>query len=265
MAKWVRRYEAEGPDRAGGPAPRLLTGSLTGRRRAWPGGLPAIGARVCVPGRSPSVCGWPCPRSPRSCAGWAWAVAGIAAERLVVRYEWQRPGDLIHIDVKKLGRFREAGHRVGQRHYRNSGIGWEFVYVCVDDATRLAYVEVLADERKETAVGFLQRAWRWLRRRRIRVCRVMTDNGSPFVSNLFARCCDELGIRHLRTRPYRPRTNGKAERFIQTLQREWAYGKPYRSSAGPPPRTPGLAALLQSPAAPSCARRLPPIARLRAT
>ncbi len=151
----------------------------------------------------------------------------------VVRYEWDHPGDLIHIDVKKLGRFRSPGHRVSNRHaVRSYGIGWEFVYVCVDDATRLAYVEVLADERKETAMGFLERAVCWLRALRVRVHRVMTDNGSPFVSLAFAETCQQLGIRHLRTRPYRPRTNGKAERFIQTLQREWAYGKPYRSSAG---------------------------------
>ena len=93
-------------------------------------------------------------------------------------------------------------------------------------------MEILPDERKETAIGFLERSSRWLQRRRVHVRRVMTDNGSPFVSKLFAHRCAELGIRHLRTRPYRPRTNGKAERFIQTLQREWAYGKPYKTSAG---------------------------------
>ena len=151
----------------------------------------------------------------------------------VVRYQWEKPGDLLHIDVKKLGRFRERGHRAtGRPHDRSRGMGWEFVYVCVDDATRLAYVEILDDERAETAEGYLRRAWAWWRQLRVRPRRVMTDNGSPFVSNLFAATCHELHLRHIRTRPYRPRTNGKAERFIQTLQRDWAYGKTYETSAG---------------------------------
>jgi transposase InsO family protein len=151
----------------------------------------------------------------------------------VVRYEWEQPGDLLHVDVKKLGRFRRPGHRArGRGHGDSAGVGWEFVYVCIDDASRLAYVEVLANERKETAVGFLDRAVDWYARQGVSTRRVMTDNGSPFVSRAFAERCQDRQIRHLRTRPYRPRTNGKAERFIQTLQREWAYGKLYRTSAG---------------------------------
>jgi transposase InsO family protein len=146
------------------------------------------------------------------------------------RYERSRPGELIHVDVKKLGRFKTAGKRViGDRH-ASAGAGWECVHVCVDDATRLAYVEVLPDERGETAVGFLRRAVAWFAERGVAVERVMTDNGSPYVSAVHATACRELGIRHLRTRPYRPQTNGKAERFIQTMLREWAYVRLYGSS-----------------------------------
>lgn len=147
------------------------------------------------------------------------------------RYERSRPGELVHVDVKKLGRFTVAGKRaIGDRH-TNAGAGWECVHVCVDDATRLAYVEVLPDERGETACAFLRRAIAWFGERGVAVERVMTDNGSPYVSTVHAATCRELGIRHLRTRPYRPRTNGKAERFIQTMLREWAYGRLYGSSA----------------------------------
>jgi transposase InsO family protein len=147
------------------------------------------------------------------------------------RYERSRPGELIHVDVKKLGRFKAAGKRVIGNRQTSRGYGWECVHVCVDDATRLAYVEVLPDERGETAVGFLRRAVAWLAERGVKVERVMTDNGSPYRSVVHARACRELGIRHLRTQPYRPRTNGKAERFIQTMLREWAYGRIYGSSA----------------------------------
>jgi transposase InsO family protein len=158
------------------------------------------------------------------------------------RYQRARPGELVHVDVKKLGRILSAGHRMLGRagttqHTRRArgpsrGIaGWDFAHVCVDDATRLAYVEVLDDERGETAVAFLARAVEWFAARGVTVERVMTDNGSPYVSKAHARACRALGLRHLRTRPYRPRTNGKAERFIQTLQNEWAYGAIYATSA----------------------------------
>jgi transposase InsO family protein len=158
------------------------------------------------------------------------------------RYQRARPGELVHVDVKKLGRILSAGHRVlgraatSQHTRRQRGpsrgiAGWDFAHVCVDDATRLAYVEVLGDERGETAVAFLQRAVEWFAARGVIVERVMTDNGSPYVSKVHARACRALGLRHLRTRPYRPRTNGKAERFIQTLQNEWAYGAIYATSA----------------------------------
>jgi transposase InsO family protein len=146
------------------------------------------------------------------------------------RYERKCPGELIHVDVKKLGRFGVAGKRAITKRRSSRGYGWECCHVCVDDATRLAYVEVLPDERGETAVAFLRRALEWFAERGVKVQRVMTDNGSPYVSAVHASACRELGIKHLRTQPYRPRTNGKAERFIQTMLREWAYGRLYGSS-----------------------------------
>jgi transposase InsO family protein len=146
------------------------------------------------------------------------------------RYERRRPGELVHVDIKRLGRFGVAGKRVvGERH-ASRGYGWEYVHVMVDDCSRLAYAEVLQDQRGETAVGFLRRGLRWFARLGVKVERVMTDNGSD-LSVAHAAACRELGLQHLRTRPYRPRTNGKAERFIQTLQNEWAYGRLYGSSA----------------------------------
>ena len=150
----------------------------------------------------------------------------------VRRYQRDRPGELIHLDIKKLGRFDRPGHRVtGARSgCRNRGAGWDFVHVAVDDATRLAYVEVLADERKDTTTGFLLRALRWFRGRGIRAERVMTDNGSAYRSRRFAKALRLLRVRHIFTRPYTPKTNGKAERFIQTLLREWAYGMAHPSS-----------------------------------
>ena len=159
------------------------------------------------------------------------------------RYERKRPGELIHVDIKKLGRIsaKGAGHRVtGHRKSqveRGSGpdrkrlTGWEFVHVCVDDATRLAYVEVLSDEKGATAAAFLRRAVRWFKGMGITVERVLSDNGACYRSTVHAEACQELGMRHLFTRPYRPRTNGKAERFIQTLTNRWAYGAIYGSSA----------------------------------
>jgi transposase InsO family protein len=156
------------------------------------------------------------------------------------RYQRSRPGELIHVDVKKLGKIAGAGHRVtGQRQSqlahrrarrRGAPKGWEFVHVCVDDATRLAYAEVLPDEQGTTAAGFLRRAVAFYRRHGITVERVMSDNGSCYRSTVHAFACRLLGLRHLRTRPYRPRTNGKAERFIRTLLGGWAYGAIYGTS-----------------------------------
>jgi len=154
------------------------------------------------------------------------------------RYERKRPGELLHIDVKKLGRISGgAGHRVtGDRRRQGSSshsarrTGWEFVHVCVDDATRLAYVEVLEDERATSAVGFLRRAVAHFEAYGIRVERVLTDNGSCYRAVVHALACKALRIKHLRTQPYRPRTNGKAERFIRTMLGGWAYGAIYASS-----------------------------------
>src|SRR5215210_7956221 len=157
------------------------------------------------------------------------------------RYERRHPGELIHIDVKKLGVITGVGHRItGKRDSQNANRrarrrgapkGWEFVHVCVDDATRLAYVEVLGDEKATTAAGFLKRAVAFYARYGITVERVMTDDGSAYRSTIHALACRTLGLRHLRTRPYRPRTNAKAERFIRTLLGGWAYGAIYGTSA----------------------------------
>ncbi len=161
------------------------------------------------------------------------------------RFERERPGELIHIDVKKLGRIeRGAGKRVRdglRQHYntrrtdragvRRKTVGWEFVHIAIDDCTRLAFAEVLEDEKATTAIGFLRRAIEFFERHGVKVERVLTDNGSPYRATLHAVACRALGIRHLRTRPYRPQTNGKAERFIRTLLTGWAYGAIYRESS----------------------------------
>jgi len=152
------------------------------------------------------------------------------------RYQRQRPGELVHVDVKKLGRIARPGHRAFGRgsqagwQRRAFRAGWEYLHVCVDDATRLAYAEVLADERGETAAAFLERATSWYAARGIIVEAVMTDNGAAYRSTIHALVCRRLGLRHLTTRPYRPRTNGKAERFIQTITNGWAYARVYGSS-----------------------------------
>jgi len=155
----------------------------------------------------------------------------IEPKPVVVRYEKQRPGELLHLDTKKLGRIQGVGHRIhGNRRTRVRGIGWEFLHVCVDDATRLAYAEVLPDEREHTAAGFLERAVAWFRGQDVVVERVMTDNGSCYRSHRFRRTLEAIGARQIFTQPYRPQTNGKAERFIQTAKRDWAYARAYRSS-----------------------------------
>jgi transposase InsO family protein len=166
---------------------------------------------------------------------------GLAPAR---RYERERPGELVHVDVKKLGRIeRGAGKRItGRRRHHNSRFtdaagrvrkttGWEFVHIAIDDCTRLAYAEVLADEQATTAIAFLRRALAFFERHGIKVERLLTDNGSAYRSTVHALACRALGIRHLRTRPYRPQTNGKAERFIRTMLGGWAYGAIYRTSS----------------------------------
>jgi transposase InsO family protein len=169
----------------------------------------------------------------------------LGADEPIRRYERRRPGELIHIDVKKLGRIGShgAGHRVlgrswakeGGRRTDAAGVrrlqgGWDRVHICVDDATRLAYAEVLPDEKTKTVIGFLRRAVAFYRSHGITVERLMTDNGPAYRSTAHAFACRAMGIRHIRTRPYRPQTNGKAERFIRTMLREWAYAAVYGSS-----------------------------------
>jgi transposase InsO family protein len=236
-SKWVRRYRAEGElglaDRSSAPRRSPL--------RTAEDRIEAIAAlrRLRMTGAEIA-----------ECLGMALStVSGILTRigmgRLsriglepVRRYERRRPGELLHIDVKKLGRILRPGHRVtGIRRdrftdARGYGVaGWEFVHICIDDATRLAYVEVLPDEKAATAVGFLRRALAFYRAHGISVERVLTDNGSAYRSTVHAIACRALGIRHLRTRPHRPQTNGKAERFIRTLLSGWAYGAIYRNSA----------------------------------
>ncbi|MGO4670113.1 IS481 family transposase [Bosea sp. 2RAB26] len=152
----------------------------------------------------------------------------------ILRYERAAPGELIHLDIKSLGRIDGVGHRItGNRTGpgRNRGIGWDHLHVAIDDASRLAFVEVLPSLGRDDATAFLERALAWFGRLGVTVERVMTDNGSAYRSKLFAAALAKAGARHVRTRPYTPRTNGKAERFIQTSLREWAYARPYQSSA----------------------------------
>ena len=151
----------------------------------------------------------------------------------VNRYEYDRPGELVHLDIKKLARFDRPGHRLlGRGPGRfETGAGYEYLHVCVDDYSRLAYVELLPDERGATAAAYLERAARHFAGRGVMIERVLTDNGSCYISAEFARTCQRLAITHTRTRPRRPQTNGKAERFIQTTLREWAYARLYATSS----------------------------------
>jgi transposase InsO family protein len=202
----------------------------------------------------------------------------LGPEESIRRYEKRRPGELIHIDVKKLGRIgpNGAGHRMlgrgwakeGPRRNDAAGVarlrtGWECVHVCVDDATRLAYVEVLPNERAATAIGFLGRAVAFYRSHGVVVERLMTDNGSAYRSTAHALACRALGIKHLRTRPYRPQTNGKAERFIRTMLREWAYAAVYGSSPGRAAALPGWVERYNFRRRHGALGHRPPIERLR--
>lgn len=151
------------------------------------------------------------------------------------RYVYARPGGMVHLDIKKLGRFYHAGHRVtgtkaGRSNQAGSGPGWEALHVCIDDASRTAFTRIAPDETASSAVSFLHAAVAWYARQGVRVDRVMTDNGACYVSRAFRQACADLGLRHIRTRPYTPRTNGKAERFIRTALAEWAYARVWRTS-----------------------------------
>ena len=231
VSKWLRCYRAEGGegllDRSS--APRSIPHRTSEER------VQAIGAlrRLCFTGAEIAEA----LSMPLSTVSAVLSRIGLGRRSRLEppepanRYERKRPGELLHVDVKKLGMIGRPGHRVnGDRRTRTRGIGWEFVHVCVDDATRLAYVEVLEDEKATSAVGFLRRAVAHFRAHGIRVERVMTDNGPCYRAVIHALACKALAIKHLRTRPYRPRTNGKAERFIRTLLGGWAYGAIYANS-----------------------------------
>ncbi len=151
----------------------------------------------------------------------------------VRRYEREKPGEMIHVDIKKLGRFNKVGHRISgdpSPSYKSRGAGWEFVHVAIDDHSRIAFAKVMPSERKRSAIAFLKAALAYYQSLGVKVERVMTDNGSCYKSFAFRKACKRLGLRHIRTKPYTPRTNGKAERFIQTSLREWAYAQAYRNS-----------------------------------
>jgi transposase InsO family protein len=158
-------------------------------------------------------------------------VSALTPPPVVQRYEWPHAGDLLHLDIKPLARIRGVGHRIhGDRARSQAGVGYEYAHVAIDDATRLAYVEVRRSQRRRACAAFLRNALVWFRRRGILVRRLLTDNGSGYRSRRFAGTCRTWQLRHRFTRPYTPRTNGKAERFIQTLLREWAYRHAYLSS-----------------------------------
>ncbi len=151
----------------------------------------------------------------------------------IIRYDYKEPGGLIHLDIKKLGRFERVGHRItgdrtGQSNAR--GVGWEYVHICIDDASRIAVTGIFPDEKAVSAIAALQSAVAYYKRLGISVARVMTDNGSCYKAKSFAAACKALGLKHIRTKPYTPKTNGKAERFIQTALREWAYARAYSTS-----------------------------------
>ncbi|OLP52775.1 IS481 family transposase [Rhizobium rhizosphaerae] len=151
----------------------------------------------------------------------------------VVRYEYAEPGGMIHLDIKRLGRFERVGHRItGDRKGQSSarGVGWEYVHVCIDDASRIAFTDIFPDEKAVSAIAFLRAAVAYYASLGVTVTRVMTDNGSCYKARDFAKACKALGLKHIRTRPYTPKTNGKAERFIQTALKEWAYARSYPSS-----------------------------------
>jgi transposase InsO family protein len=231
VRKWLARYQGEGeaglqdrscrPHRSPRTTPEPVVAQVVAlRQQRW------TGARI-----APAVA------LSRATVGRLLRRQGLARLRLlappgpVQRYERARPGDLLHVDIKKLGRIAGVGHRItGDRRHRARGVGWEFAHVAIDDCSRLSYAEVLRDERGVTIAAFLRRAIKWFARRGVRIARVLSDNGSGYRSRIVAAMSRALDVAQRWTRPYRPQTNGKAERFIQTLLREWAYGRAYSSS-----------------------------------
>lgn len=238
-AKWLARFRAEGleglVDRSS--APRTSPNQLPADRVAVIAGLRQLRMTAAEIAE--------CLRMPISTVSSILLRIGLGKRSRLEppeppnRYERRHPGELLHIDIKKLGVITRPGHRVlgrggrdwGQGHTGSLAAGWEYVHVAIDDATRMAYVEVLENQKGVTAVGFLRRAVAFFADYGVHVEEVMTDNGSAYVSTIHRLACKGLGIRHLRTRPYRPRTNGKAERFIRTMLGGWAYGSIYRDSA----------------------------------
>ena len=233
VKKWVERYQAEGPaglhDRSSRPhrlrkpTPEAVCQQIVALRRQR-----RIGAQIAAEtGVSTSTVSRVLRRRGLS------RLKDLEPAEPVRRYERDKPGELLHIDIKKLGRFNRPGHRVtgdrtGQSNSR--GVGWEYVHVCIDDHSRIAFSQIRPDEKKESAVAFLNAAVDYYKRLGIKVQAVMTDNGSCYKSKAFASACKDLKLKHRRTRPYTPKTNGKAERFVQTVLREWAYAYTYQSS-----------------------------------
>jgi transposase InsO family protein len=233
VRKWLKRYQTEGlegladrssrPKRLYRPTPQSVVERIEALRRQRLTGK-AIAAEVGV---SPATVSRVLKRLGLN------KLSALQPAEPVRRYEREHPGELIHIDIKKLGKFSRIGHRItGDRtgQSKTRGIGWEFVHVCIDDASRIAFTQIKPDERKKSACAFLKAAVAYYASLGVTVERVMTDNGSCYRSKAFAKACRRLGIRHIFTRPYTPKTNGKAERFIQTSLREWAYARAYDTS-----------------------------------
>jgi transposase InsO family protein len=237
VRKWVRRYQSEGlsgladrssrPHRLYRPTPQMIVErveALRGQRRPGKAIAAEVGVSAATVSRILKRLGLN-------------KLNALEPAEPIRRYEREHPGELIHLDTKKLGKIDGIGHRItgerrGQsnRRSRGEGLGWEFVHVCIDDASRLAFVQVMKDEKKASAVAFLKAAVAYYASLGVRVQRVMTDNGSCYRSFAFRNACRRLGLRHIRTKPYTPKTNGKAERFIQTSLREWAYARAYNHS-----------------------------------
>jgi transposase InsO family protein len=233
VRKWIDRYRREGlaglcdrssrPHRLRKPTPQAIVEQIEAlRRQRYTGRQIAAGLGI-----SPATVSRILRRLGLN------RIAALEPAAPVRRYERARPGEMIHIDIKKLGRFNKVGHRItgdrtGQSNSR--GIGWEFVHVAIDDHSRIAFARVMPSEKKRSATAFLKAAIAYYESLGIKVERVMTDNGSCYKAFAFRRLCKRLGLRHVRTKPYTPKTNGKAERFIQTSLREWAYAQAYRNS-----------------------------------
>jgi len=233
VRKWIDRYHREGlaglndrssrPHRLSRPTPEALVRRVEALRRQRHTGK-QIAAALAISSATVS-------RILRRLG--LNRLSALEPAEPVRRYEREKPGELIHIDIKKLGKFNQIGHRItgDRRGQSNSrGVGWEYVHVCIDDHSRVAFAKIMPSEKKRSAIAFLQAALSYYESLGIKVERVMTDNGSCYKSFAFRRACKRLKLRHIRTKPYTPKTNGKAERFIQTSLREWAYAYAYQNS-----------------------------------